>query len=1153
MKVQKKLFRFLTAAGFSAAALISGCRREEAALSVTMPEKDAPPAATTSQPFVPEKLVQTKVPEPPLQKVPVQEPQKSEVSTVSKTVPAIPPLIQATETWPLTGIARPYKQPATHRPAPPVTPPRSIVSEPEEITRENPPVQASPEPEPAIPVTRPPEPVTAALAVTPREEPAAAGPFLRIQSPAGQSYYKEEIIVTGVTGNSKEEDGQADNVLGLYWSLEETPEDIRYIMFEEDGSFTSYIDTALFTGAVNIIITAEDMQRNKSSRRITLKDGRLSPGISLTAPQQGDSYGPAFYITGTVSDPYRSDEEYGGIEKVEYRMSSLLYQENESILSGIAVPGPDGSFQFEVDSSGLQGVQQLEVAVRGKNGAESIASLTLNQGEAVITRFTAKPGDEIITVDWTKLPFAESYSISYAPRRDGHPAGRSQIFTTTGPPAVISGLVNGIQYSVQVSTEINGRSISSKQIPVIPLNRNNLVPTAFPDYQRISLSWNPVPGAEGYDVLRALSPDGSNAETLARGTGDTHYIDYTADFGTRYYYAVRPGREMGMVSRFIAAESLEAPVQKLEVVNRSPEFNRGYLFSLGGYIYYAAADGGLHIIDVSLPGSLTPVGSVESEGATGLTIEKEYAFLAEGERGFKIINISDPRAPYEVSRVKTGNARDLVVNNSLLYLADGASGIKIFNVADPLYPVEEYRIKTPEAVNIRLSHNTLFVLTSDDLQIFDCTNPVRPVPLSRLELQNPSDFSLDGSNNYIYIVNNQAELIIADMQDLNMPAVITRIPLTGAITVDVQRDFAFVSLGEGGFQVIDVRDPGSPYLFEKETGSSVTDLALNGTTLFTCGSDGLKRFSAYLYGNSYETAALSLDSVVHKLSRNEDTLYASKNETGLLGISLKESTFTDAKTESITTDFASDSLTLKDLTLVAAGANGIEVYSAETPEEHPRLRIKTDAPALSFLPLQRGYLAVLMKEYGIAIYNTTEFSSLLNEPEPLTVTTPPVAFIPLADPRDFRNSEDFLIAADYQQGVRIFSIKNPVDPRLLGSYPLQNIKALSIIDNLLAAGGGGGIQILQIAEDGSTKKLYSLDIPMVESMTSDGTYLYVAQGVNGIKVIDPFAQRGPRVVSECPWIYATDILVDNSTAYAASGNNIKKIQIIIPPWLKSRE
>ena len=199
MKVQKKLFRFLTAAGFSAAALISGCRREEAALSVPMPEKDAPPAATTSQPFVPEKRVQTKVPEPPLQKVPVQEPQKSEVSTVSKTAPAIPPLIQATETWPLTGIARPYKQPATHRPAPPVTPPRSIVSEPEEITRENPPVQASPEPEPASPVTRPPEPVTAALAVTPREEPAAAGPFLRIQSPAGQSYYREEIIVTGVT------------------------------------------------------------------------------------------------------------------------------------------------------------------------------------------------------------------------------------------------------------------------------------------------------------------------------------------------------------------------------------------------------------------------------------------------------------------------------------------------------------------------------------------------------------------------------------------------------------------------------------------------------------------------------------------------------------------------------------------------------------------------------------------------------------------------------------------------------------------------------------------------------------------------------------------------------------------------------------------
>ncbi len=1170
MDVKKRLFRFLATAGLSAVALLAGCRRNEAALETALPDKDAPPIGTSSQPYEPESVPRPEIAATESDKSPppvvsqIESPAETAASVKSADRPQTPsviasditakqsvytpPIIAADDEWPLMGIARPYtgelqkpKAPATVRPQPQPKPvPVPVIPKPDPILPPQKPASfIKPEPEP--------EPVTPQ-----KEEEILAGPFFEIETPLSGSYYSEEIILKGKVSNSSEQTDETDNVLGLYWAPEDDPENIRYILFNEDGTFTSFIDASRFSGALRLVFTAEDMQHNKSIRSITLKDGRIPPQINLETPKQGDSYGPAFYISGTVSDPYAADPAFGEIEKVEYTLSSLLYQENEEDLTGSVVPGSDGTFSFAVDSSSLQGVQQLEVRAVGNNGVSTLAALTLNQGEAVINKFTAVPADSSALVSWLELPFVDKYTITWTPYSGGVQTGPSLSATAASSPARLEPLENGLNYQIRVDTEINGKLISSRSIQLLPLTAEDLRPSLVPDYQRITVQWKPVPGAGAYDVLRSTNPDGTNAEILATGIEESSFIDYTSEFGTTYYYAVQPSDTISICSLFSAAESLESPVQKLEVVNRTPQFTKGRLFSLGGYIYYADTDGGLNIIDVSLPGSLTPVGSIETEGASGLTVSKDYAFLAERERGYKIINISDPRSPYEVNRTKTSNAMDAAWFNDVLYIADGETGLKVFDVSDPLYPSEAYRVLLPETRKVLVSGETLFVLTAENLRIYSCQNPLRPEELSVLPLKNPEDIALSENGSTVYIIQNRTALIIADVQDSTTPQLLTSIDLPGALNIDVQRDFAFISLGDQGFQVIDVRDPASPYLFDQEKMSSVTDLALNGTTLFTCGAEGIQRYSAYLYGNSYETAQIKLDNVVHSLTLTGKTLYAAKNEAGMSAVSLESADFSAVSEVPFWRGYASDSLQLSDYTLVAAGKDGVAVFSSKENTGSPVFIAATENSAVRIADAGNGFIAVLKEDSGIGFYNSRDFS--VPESGGLAVLpAEPAAFIPLEDPRDLLVHGNILIAADNNLGLLTFDISSCDKPELLFPLKVPHVKTLTSINDLIAAGGADGIEIVQLEDNGSLTTLYSLDIPMVEGLTSDSSYIYVAQGVNGIKVIDPFAQRGPRVVSESPWIYSTDIVIDGSTAYSASGNIIRKVHIVVPPWLKSRD
>ncbi len=100
----------------------------------------------------------------------------------------------------------------------------------------------------------------------------------------------------------------------------------------------------------------------------------------------------------------------------------------------------------------------------------------------------------------------------------------------------------------------------------------------------------------------------------------------------------------------------------------------------GNYIYLANAHGGLKIVDIRNPASLTLVGTYNTSSiVSGVAVSGNYAYIAEDTNGLQIIDVSSPTAPQRVGGYDTGGqAQDVTVAGNYVYVASGTNGLMIF-------------------------------------------------------------------------------------------------------------------------------------------------------------------------------------------------------------------------------------------------------------------------------------------------------------------------------------------------------------------------------------------------------------------------------------------------------------------------------------------
>lgn len=149
-------------------------------------------------------------------------------------------------------------------------------------------------------------------------------------------------------------------------------------------------------------------------------------------------------------------------------------------------------------------------------------------------------GDTSVSLSWAASAGADSYDVI----RSLTPTGATTtIDTVTVPSSTNTNLVNGTAYYyVIVAKNTNGndigRSDASAQVAVTP-NAIPVAPVNFravPGNAQITLSWDAVPNATSYKLIRSLTPNGATT-TITLGNV-TSSINSPLTNGTPYYYFV---------------------------------------------------------------------------------------------------------------------------------------------------------------------------------------------------------------------------------------------------------------------------------------------------------------------------------------------------------------------------------------------------------------------------------------------------------------------------------------------------------------------------------------------------------------------------------------------------------------------------------------
>jgi len=240
-----------------------------------------------------------------------------------------------------------------------------------------------------------------------------------------------------------------------------------------------------------------------------------------------------------------------------------------------------------------------------------------------------------------------------------------------------------------------------------------------------------------------------------------------------------------------------------------------HLAQVGDYVYVAAYENGLKIIDVSDPENPEEVGSWDDVGirAWDVFVSGDYAFIGAWESGLRIIDVSNPENPEEVGSCDiAGGAWGVWVDGDYAYVAADESGVIIVDVADPGNPDEVASYNTPgESYDVFKVGDVAYVTDADNgICVLDVSDPLHPDLLCQYDTPNRA-IGIYVQENYAYVADRLTGLLILDVSDPEDPREVGRFDTErSAIAVQTVGDYAFVADDDGGLMVVDVSDPANP-------------------------------------------------------------------------------------------------------------------------------------------------------------------------------------------------------------------------------------------------------------------------------------------------------------------------------------------------------
>ncbi|MCP4582378.1 MAG: T9SS type A sorting domain-containing protein [candidate division Zixibacteria bacterium] len=155
------------------------------------------------------------------------------------------------------------------------------------------------------------------------------------------------------------------------------------------------------------------------------------------------------------------------------------------------------------------------------------------------------------------------------------------------------------------------------------------------------------------------------------------------------------------------------------------------LFKLGDLMFTDYGYDTLNVFDVSSPLSPELVGFYEiGSYMRDFDIAGNYLFAAVHD--LSILDISDIANISEISRYESpGEISSSFIVDNYLYAAERSRGLRIHSLTDPENPAQVYHLELPlYYYNYHLDGDNLYALCSNELIVFDVSDPTSPVETS---------------------------------------------------------------------------------------------------------------------------------------------------------------------------------------------------------------------------------------------------------------------------------------------------------------------------------------------------------------------------------------------------------------------------------------
>lgn len=255
--------------------------------------------------------------------------------------------------------------------------------------------------------------------------------------------------------------------------------------------------------------------------------------------------------------------------------------------------------------------------------------------------------------------------------------------------------------------------------------------------------------------------------------------------------------------------------------------------------------------------SLKQIGCLDFGVAYDVCVSEKTAYVT-GNRGVEIIDVLDPESPKKLGRVKLRDgAFGVCVANDRAYIAGDKDGFFIADVSDPKNHsvIGSYSEKKGVTVNVAVKGTHAYVVMREgELLVLDIQNEKEPHLVEDINVGDAGT-EIFLNKNFLYYSNQNLGLVVFDVSEPSLPKRLAVVPDTGGVFgIDIKEDLMFLGCHSLGLRILDISDPSLPLV--------------KGTFSFSTEAN-------YVVSNEYLYVADQNDGIIHVLDVSDHSQPAS--------------------------------------------------------------------------------------------------------------------------------------------------------------------------------------------------------------------------------------------------------------------------------------